>query len=155
MQRAISQRLRPPQDEQEERVCLKAEHGTARAFPSSRLRRLESSLCSRLIAHETSYTGTNVRVRILKPFAGVIDGISLGALMPGLTYDLPSEVAQRLIVERIAREDLTHQPVVLNPAGYDENDAELVDHVTRGVRVTQALPGESEGRLRGPPKTKP
>jgi hypothetical protein len=113
-----------------------------------------------LIAHETSYTGTNVRVRILKPFAGVIDGISLGALMPGLTYDLPSEVAQRLIVERIAREDLTHQPVVLNPAGYDENDAELVDHVTRGVKVTQvkvtqALAGEAGERLRGPPKTKP
>jgi hypothetical protein len=95
-----------------------------------------------------------VRVRILKPFAGVIDGLSLGTLMPGLTYDLPQELAQRLIIERVAAEDLTHQPVVLMPAGYDENDAELVDHVTRGVKVTQAL-GEAEERLRGPPKTKP
>jgi hypothetical protein len=93
-----------------------------------------------------------VRVRILKPSAGVIDGISLGTLMPGLTYDLPHELALRLIIERVAREDLT--PVVLIPIGYDENDAELVDHVTRGIRVTRALSEASEEPVRGPPKTK-
>jgi hypothetical protein len=88
----------------------------------------------------------------LKPSAGVIDGISLGTLMPGLTYDLPHELALRLIIERVAREDLT--PVVLIPIGYDENDAELVDHVTRGIRVTRALSEASEEPVRGPPKTK-
>ena len=41
-----------------------------------------------------------MRVRILKPFAGMIDGISLGTLVPGLTYDLPHELAQRLIIEK-------------------------------------------------------
>jgi hypothetical protein len=89
---------------------------------------------------------------MLKPSAGVIDGISLGTLMPGLTYDLPHELALRLIIERVAREDLT--PVVLIPIGYDENDAELVDHVTRGIRVTRALSEASEEPVRGPPKTK-
>jgi hypothetical protein len=93
-----------------------------------------------------------VRVRILKPSAGVIDGISLGTLMPGLTYDLPHELALRLIIERVAREDLT--PVVLIPIGYDENDAELIDHVTRGIRVTRALSAATEEPVRGPPKTK-
>ena len=72
----------------------------------------------------------------------MIEGISLGTLMPGLTYDLPHELALRLITERVAREDLT--PVVLIPIGYDENDAELVDHVTRGIRVTRALSEATE-----------
>jgi hypothetical protein len=44
--------------------------------------------------------------------------------------------------------------VVLIPIGYDENDAELVDHVTRGIRVTRALSEASEEPVRGPPKTK-
>ena len=82
----------------------------------------------------------------------MIDGISLGTLMPGLTYDLPHELALRLIIERVAREDLT--PVVLIPIGCDENDAELIDHITRGVRVTQALAGNAEEPVRAPPKTK-
>ena len=74
--------------------------------------------------------------------------------MPGLTYDLPNELAVRLIIEKVAREDFAHQSVVLSPTGYDENDAELVERVTRGVRVTRVLTDEAGERLRGPPKTK-
>ena len=95
-----------------------------------------------------------MRVRILKPFAGVINGVSLSTLTPGLIYNLPHELAQRLILERVACEDFTHQPVVLIPTGYDENDQELLDHVTRGIRVTGALSDAIEEPGRGPPKTK-
>jgi hypothetical protein len=95
-----------------------------------------------------------VRVRILKPCAGVINRVSLGTLLPGLIYDLPHELAQRLIIERVACEDSIHQPVVLIPTGYDENDEELLDHVTRGIRVTGALSEAIEEPVRGPPKRK-
>ena len=105
-----------------------------------------------MIERETFLYWSYVRVRILKPFAGVIDGISLGTLMPGFTYDLPHELAVRLILERVAREDLAAK--VLTPIGYDENDAELVDHVTRGIRVTQTSSEPTEEPVRGPPKTK-
>jgi hypothetical protein len=86
--------------------------------------------------------------------AGVIHGISLDALIPGLVYDLPHELAQRLIVERVAREGHSHGVEVLIPSGNNEDDEDLVDHITRGVRVTQALAGEAYEPLRGPPKTK-
>jgi hypothetical protein len=96
----------------------------------------------------------HVRVRILKRLPGVIDRINLHTLIPGLVYDLPHELAQRLIVERVAREDHSRGPEVLIPSGNDEDDEDLVDHITRGVRVTQALAGEAYEPLRGPPKTK-
>ena len=85
---------------------------------------------------------------------GVIHGFSLNTLIPGLVYDLPHELAQRLIVERVAREDHSRGPEVLMPSGSDEDDGDLVDHITRGVRVTQARAGKAEEPLRGPPKTK-
>jgi hypothetical protein len=85
---------------------------------------------------------------------GVIHRISLDTLIPGLVYNLPHELAQRLIVESVAREDHSHGPEVLIPSGNNEEDEELVDHITRGVRVTQALAGEAEEPPRGPPKTK-
>ena len=108
--------------------------------------------CLSFVGHESSYTGVIVRVRILKPYAGVIDGIGLSTLMPGVAYDLPDELAQRLIIERVARDDFPAKALI--PIGYDENDAELVEHVTRGIRVTQARAGENEASSRAPPKTK-
>jgi hypothetical protein len=107
-----------------------------------------------LIEHESSYTGLDVRVRILKRMDGVIQGVSLGSLIPGLVYDLPHELAQRLIIERSAREDHSRGPEVLIPSGTDEDDGDLVDHITRGVKVTQAFAEEAAERLRGPPKNK-
>jgi hypothetical protein len=108
-----------------------------------------------LFAHETSYTGLCVRIRILKRMAGVIHGVSLDTLFPGLIYDLPHELAQRLIVEQAAREDHSHGPEVLIPSGDSEDDKDLIDHVTRGIKVTGALSAAiEEPVLRGPPKTK-
>ena len=95
-----------------------------------------------------------MRVRILKRIEGVIHGTSLNTPIPGLVYDLRDELAQRLIVERVAREDHSRGPEVLIPSGSDEDDGDLVDHITRGVRVTQAFAGETDEPLRGPPKTK-
>jgi hypothetical protein len=85
---------------------------------------------------------------------GVLHGISLNSLIPGLVYDLSDELAERLIVERAAREDHSHGPEVLIPSGSDEGDVDLVDHITRGVKVTHAFAGEGDEPLRGPPKIK-
>jgi hypothetical protein len=87
--------------------------------------------------------------------AGVIHGVSLDTLIPGLVYDLPHELAQHLIVEKIAREDHSHGVEVLIPSGASEDDRDLIDHVTRGIRVTGALSEGIKGPVRGPPKTKP
>ena len=95
-----------------------------------------------------------VRVRILKRMPGVIHGVSLDTLFPGLVYDLPHELAQRLIVEKVAREDHSHGVEVLIPSGDSEDDRDLIDHVTRGIRVTGALSEGIEEPVRGPPKTK-
>jgi|SoiMethySBSTD1v2_1073268.scaffolds.fasta_scaffold50873_2 hypothetical protein len=85
---------------------------------------------------------------------GVIQGVSLGSLIPGLVYDLPQELARRLIVDRGAREDHSHGPEVLIPTGSHDDDGDLVDHITRGVKVTQAFTPEDGEPLRGPPKNK-
>ena len=95
-----------------------------------------------------------VRVRILKRMPGVIHGVSLDTLFPGLVYDLPHELAQRLIVEKVAREDHSHGVEVLIPSGDSEDDRDLIDHVTRGIRVTGALSEGIEEPVSGPPKTK-
>ena len=45
-----------------------------------------------------------MRVRILKSSAGVLDGVSLSRLIPGLIYDLEPITANYLISQRCAEE---------------------------------------------------
>ena len=40
---------------------------------------------------------TNVRVRILKPLQGVVQGISLASLLPGITYDVDATLGGYLV----------------------------------------------------------
>jgi hypothetical protein len=72
-----------------------------------------------------------VRVRILKPMAGVLDGVSLGHLVPGLTYEVEESLGAYLVstqsAEEVAFDDLR---IV------DSKDETLIEHVARGVTVT-------------------
>ena len=38
-----------------------------------------------------------MRIRILKPIAGIIQGVSLGSLRVGLTYDIDATLARYLV----------------------------------------------------------
>lgn len=74
-----------------------------------------------------------MRVRILKPAEGIMDGVSLGHLVPDTTYDLEAGVARYLIDSRHA-EPVRSSALVIpldNPRAYSQ--------LTRGVTVIPAL----------------
>lgn len=72
-----------------------------------------------------------MRVRILKPLAGVLDGVSLGHLISGLTYDLDESLAGYLVSIRAAEAvPRSNSPVPEN------TDDPLMEHVIRGVTIT-------------------
>jgi len=54
-----------------------------------------------------------MRVRILKPSVGVVDGVSLGHLIPGLVYDLKRITANYLISRGCAEERLLSEPAIV------------------------------------------
>jgi hypothetical protein len=72
------------------------------------------------------------RVRILRRAAGVMDGVSLGALVPGLAYDLDAGVAWYLITLGAAEEDVFMRSVSVVP-----DDDPYIAHLTGGIIVTQ------------------
>src|SRR5258705_12678762 len=45
-----------------------------------------------------------MRVRILKPSAGIMDGVSLSHLLPGLTYDVEPSLGHYLTLNQYAEE---------------------------------------------------
>ena len=73
----------------------------------------------------------SVRVRILKSMAGVLDGVSLGHLVPGLTYDLDESLVGYLVSTRSAEALSEGESRV--PENRDES---LFEHVIRGVTIT-------------------
>jgi hypothetical protein len=74
-----------------------------------------------------------VRIRILKPMAGVLDGVSLGHLEPGLMYEVDESLGAFLVstqsAEEVAFDDLRD---------VDSKDETLIEHVARGVTITHA-----------------
>lgn len=72
------------------------------------------------------------RVRIIRPVAGVVDGVSLSALWPGLIYELEVGLARYLVTCGAAEESAT-RPVSVVPA-----DDPYIAHLTGGVIVTYA-----------------
>ena len=76
-----------------------------------------------------------MRVRILKQSTGVVDGVSLRALLPGLTYDLPNDLAEYLIATDAAQEVPAIHPA-RDPLSDDEGMAE---RLTAGVKINQPL----------------
>jgi hypothetical protein len=78
-----------------------------------------------------------VRIRILKPMAGVLDGVSLGHLIPGLTYEVEESLAAYLVSTESAEEVAFDDSPVM-----DSKDEALIEHVARGVTVTSSQPLE-------------
>lgn len=73
------------------------------------------------------------RVRIIKPLAGILDGVSLSTLVPGLIYDLEADLARYLISCGAAEESAAARA----PSVVPEDDP-YIAHVVGGVIVTQA-----------------
>ena len=73
-----------------------------------------------------------MRVRILRTVAGVLDGQSLGKLTPGLLYELDDAFARQLVSMGCAREENSQAPaLVMRAADEPLDEARL----TGGVRV--------------------
>ena len=75
--------------------------------------------------------GADVRIRILKPMAGVLDGVSLGHLEPGLTYEVEESLGAYLVSTQSAEEVAFGDSRIM-----DSKDDTLIEHVARGVTVT-------------------
>jgi hypothetical protein len=85
-----------------------------------------------------------MRVRVLKPAEGVLDGVSLAHLVPDTTYDLHPSVAHYLIATRHA-EGPPHAEHALvipldNPRAYSQ--------LTKGVTVIPPLAEAADKPLR-------
>jgi hypothetical protein len=73
-----------------------------------------------------------MRVRIIRPLAGVLEGQSLARLIPGLLYEMDDAFARQLISMGGAREETSQQPaLVIRGSDEQPDDARL----TGGVRV--------------------
>jgi len=92
-----------------------------------------------------------VRVRIVRPSVGIMDGVSLSHLMPGTTYDVPSELGYWLMSRGAAERVPDDAPGVVvpldNPLAYEQ--------LTQGVSVIPPLAEAADkrrSRQRGPRK---
>jgi hypothetical protein len=73
-----------------------------------------------------------MRVRILKAVAGVLDGQSLGRLVPGLLYELDDALARQLMSMGCAKEENSRAPALVMRVEDEPLDEALL---TGGVRV--------------------
>ena len=88
-----------------------------------------------------------MRVRILKSTAGVVDGVSLSRLIPGLVYDLTPSTANYLISQRCAEEPAASEPAAVVAPDHRTYSSQLFG----GVRVIMP-PAEAADK---PPRAKP
>jgi hypothetical protein len=91
-----------------------------------------------------------MRVRILKPSEGILDGVSLAHLTPGLTYDLNPSVAHHLMVKGCAEELPPSTPALVIPL----DNARAYLQLTRGVTVVPPLAEAADKPPRRRPRTK-
>jgi len=91
-----------------------------------------------------------MRVRILKPSEGVIQGVSLSKMFPGLTYDLDPTLARYLISMGAAIAVPSRSPALVIPLADDDFDKAL-----GGISVThiaEAADKPRRKRMAGPKK---
>ena len=77
-----------------------------------------------------------MRVRILKPAEGVVDGVSLRYLVPGCLYDLAATLAHYLMTNGLAEEVSESNAALIVPL----DDPDALEQLTKGVTVFS--PGE-------------
>jgi hypothetical protein len=94
-----------------------------------------------------------VRVRIVRPSVGIMDGVSLSHLTPGVTYDVPAELGSWLMSRGVAEQvpDTFDGLVVSldNPFDFEQ--------LTQGVSVIPPLadaPDRAITRRRTIPRSK-
>jgi hypothetical protein len=76
-----------------------------------------------------------MRVRMLNSAEGIVDGVSLAHLVPGLTYDLNPFVAEYLIATRSGEELALSASALVIPL----DNPRAFSQLTRGVTVVQPL----------------
>ena len=87
-----------------------------------------------------------MRVRILKQSTGILHGVSMSTLVPGLVYEVPAMIGTFLLDQNAAEEDVTdalavvlridETPVLLDGASVTPIDR-AEDRQTRRKRDTQ------------------
>jgi len=73
-----------------------------------------------------------MRIRILKPVSGVLEGVSLSTLSTGLQYDVEASLARYLISTGAAEAIASGPPALVIAA-----DDPYIAHLTGGVTVSQ------------------
>jgi len=73
---------------------------------------------------------------MMRRASGVLDGIGLSNLMPGLTYDLPASVALYLVQQRAASEVSPDTPGAVVSFG----GSTAVDRIAGGIAVSHTNP---------------
>ena len=84
-----------------------------------------------------------MRVRILKAVAGVLDGQSLGRLVPGLLYELDDGLARQLMSMGCAKEENSHAPALVMRVTDEPLDEALL---IGGVRVVPRDTAKDDAR---------
>ena len=73
----------------------------------------------------------SVRVRIVRPSVGIMDGVSLSHLVPGMTYDVPAELGYWLMSRGAAEHVSEASGGVVVPL----DDHFAYEQLTQGVSV--------------------
>jgi hypothetical protein len=101
---------------------LRAAYGESQLFITSK---------SSFTEYLNRYNQIPVRVRILKPSEGILDGVSLGHLIPGLTYEVDRAVGRHLVQMKHAEEISTATPGLVVPL----DNPHAFEQLTKGVTV--------------------
>ena len=88
------------------------------------------------------YSGPKIpmRVRILKQSSGIIEGVSLRYLLPGLMYEVPVSLGAWLVGQKAAEEDVSGTVGIVIPL--DQKSTTL----TGGIRVPSPATDTAEDR---------
>jgi hypothetical protein len=83
-----------------------------------------------------------MRVRILEPSEGVVQGVCLGKMFPGLTYDLDPTLARYLMSLGAAVAAPSRGPALVIPLGADDD----FDKALGGISVTHVAEAADKPR---------
>jgi len=92
-----------------------------------------------------------VRVRIVRPSVGIMDGVSLSHLIPGASYDIPSELGYWLISRGVAEYVTETSDGVVMPL----DNSLALEQLTQGVSVLPPIAtADDESTARRRPRRK-
>ena len=87
-------------------------------------------------------TAVSVRVRILKPLSGIIEGIALSQFVPGNVYQVTEDIGAQLIEMSAATEVQSGDPLLATPR---TSSADVdVERVSGGIVIVPPDTGTDE-----------